>query len=94
MALVGTLRHRMATRQKGAFVYSGSGRKQPEGAPPEQIKCKDDAIRVQRCLARNNHQQKRCTEEVDAWKGCCVRVKEAVAAQSAQQQQQLSAKPQ
>ena len=64
-------------RQQGAFVYSGSGKKQPENAPPEQKLCTQEACAIQRCLARNNHQQKRCEEAIEAWKRCCRSARES-----------------
>ena len=73
----------MSSRHKGAFVYTGAGKKQPADAPPEQRLCSDEAIRIQRCMARNNHKQQRCVEEVEAWKRCCNRVKEAAASAEA-----------
>ncbi len=47
-------------RHDGAFVYTGAGRRQPEDAPIEQIKCKEQAIAFQRCLARSNHKEAYC----------------------------------
>ena len=64
------------SRHKGAFVYEGAGKKQPSDAPVEQRLCADFAIRIQRCMARNNHRQDRCKEAVDAWKQCCRAAKE------------------
>ena len=63
-------------RQGGAFVYQGAGRRQPKDAPPEQVACKQFAIDMQYCLARNNHKQTRCEESVKAWKECCARVRD------------------
>ena len=71
------------SRHKGAFVYEGAGKKQPSDAPVEQRLCADFAIRIQRCMARNNHRQDRCKEEVQAWKVCCERVKQAAAVPTA-----------
>ena len=62
------------SRHKGAFVYEGAGKRQPQDAPPEQLLCKEHAIQIQRCMARNNHRQERCAEAVKAWKECCARV--------------------
>ena len=67
------------TRHTGAFVYQGSGRKQPADAPPEQVLCKDFSIALQRCMARNNHKQERCTEAIKAWKQCTAKAKEQAA---------------
>ena len=44
----------------------------------QQKRCTDEAILIQRCMARNNHRQDRCKEEVEAWKRCTSRVKELV----------------
>ena len=74
------------SRHKGAFIYEGSGKKQPRDAPPEQKLCIDESIRIQRCMARNNHKQERCKEEVEAWKRCTQKVKEAVARAAEQAQ--------
>ena len=62
----------MTEREKGAFVYSGAGRRTKMGAdaPPEQRLCDDYHIALQRCLAARNHQQKWCEEEVKSWKQC------------------------
>jgi len=68
-----------SSRHSGAFVYQGSGRRQAADAPPEQKLCKELAIELQRCMARNNHKQERCAEAVKAWKACTARVKEQVA---------------
>ena len=76
-------RDRGAARQKGAFVYQGAGKKQPKDAPPEQWLCIDESIAIQRCMARNNHRQDRCTEAVDVWKRCNARVKELTMSLSA-----------
>ena len=70
---------RKMSRHKGAFVYTGAGKKHDKDAPPEQRLCANDAILIQRCMARHNHRQDRCKEEVEAWKRCCKRVKEAAA---------------
>ena len=66
----------MSGRQKGAFVYTGAGKKQPADAPPEQRLCIESSVAIQRCMARNNHRQDRCKEAVDAWKQCCRAAKE------------------
>ena len=61
------------SRETGAFVYTGAGRrtKMSADAPPEQKMCTDKACAIQRCLARNNHKQQRCEESIEAWKRCC-----------------------
>lgn len=63
------------SRHQGAFVYSGAGKKQPKDAPLEQRLCKEQAIAIQRCLARSNHKQIYCTEQIKAWKSCCDQAK-------------------
>ena len=55
------------SRHKGSFVYTGSGKKQSDEAPPEQRLCTQEACAIQRCLARNNHQQSRCEEAIEGW---------------------------
>ena len=70
-------------RQTGAFVYTGAGKKQPADAPLEQKLCKDEAIAIQRCLARCNHKQVYCKEAIAAWKTCCERVKAEQASKAA-----------
>ena len=56
------------TRQHGAFVYTGSGKKQSKDADPAQIACKKHACAIQYCLARSNHKQAKCEEFVNACK--------------------------
>ena len=46
------------SRHTGAFVYTGSGKKQKDGAPVEQSACKKEACNIQWCLAKRNHQEK------------------------------------
>ena len=67
------------SRNTGAFVYQGSGKKQSEDAPIEQRKCKKEACNIQYCLARNNHIQKRCEDVIAVWKACCDKAKKAAA---------------
>ena len=62
------------TRQNGAFVYTGSGKKQAKDAPAAQIECKKLACAIQVCLARSNHMQTRCQSYVDAWQECVDKV--------------------
>ena len=71
------------SRHQGAFIYTGAGKKQRADAPLEDKVCKDYSIAIQRCLARNSHQQQRCDEAVKAWKGCCERVRALEAAKAA-----------
>eukprot|EP00658_Telonema_sp_P-2_P010333 TRINITY_DN13897_c0_g1_i1.p1 TRINITY_DN13897_c0_g1~~TRINITY_DN13897_c0_g1_i1.p1 ORF type:complete len:142 (-),score=46.49 TRINITY_DN13897_c0_g1_i1:401-826(-) len=54
----------------GAFVYQGSGKKQPVGAPIEQKLCIDEARAVQWCLARNGYNQKYCKTFIEAMGQC------------------------
>ena len=63
------------SRNTGAFVYQGSGKKQCDDAPIEQKKCKKEACNIQYCLARNNHIQKRCEDVIAVWKACCEKAK-------------------
>ena len=65
------------SRHKGSFVYTGSGKKQSDEAPPEQRLCTQEACAIQRCLARNNHQQSRCEEAIEGWKRCCRKARES-----------------
>jgi hypothetical protein len=69
-----------ATRQRGAFVYTGSGKKQSADAPPEQHLCKVEACAIQRCLAAHNHQERWCEPAIKAWKECCDKVRASDAA--------------
>ena len=46
--MVYTDAERKRMRQGGAFVYQGAGQRQPDDAPPEQVKCKQHAIAMQR----------------------------------------------
>ena len=65
----------MSSRHKGAFVYQGAGKKQPADAPIEQKLCKDQSIAIQRCLARSNHKEAYCREEIKVWRACVERAK-------------------
>jgi len=67
-------------RDTGAFVYQGSGRRHAPDAPPEQRLCEKETLATQRCMSRNASRQDRCLHEVEAWKRCVRRVKEAHAA--------------
>mmetsp|Transcript_4881 Transcript_4881/g.16079 ORF Transcript_4881/g.16079 Transcript_4881/m.16079 type:complete len:98 (-) Transcript_4881:495-788(-) len=69
------------TRQQGAFVYTGSGRNQPDDAPIEQRLCKDQACAIQRCLARSNFKEAYCKEDIAAWRACCERARALEAGQ-------------
>ena len=66
------------SRAHGAFVYQGSGKKQPEDAPPEQKLCKKQACAIQWCLAKRNHKEIYCKAEIDSWKECVDKVKSKV----------------
>ena len=68
------------TRQKGAFVYTGSGKKQNADAPPEQKLCIPEACAIQRCLASHNHQERWCEPTIKAWKECAEKAKALAAA--------------
>jgi len=61
--------------QQGAFIYTGTGRKQPVDAPIEQRRCSDQACAIQRCLARSNHKEVYCKEPIAAWRQCCEQAK-------------------
>jgi hypothetical protein len=71
------------TRQNGAFVYQGSGKKQAKDAPASQIECKKLACAIQYCLAKSNHMQNRCQPSIDLWKDCVDRVNAREAAKIA-----------
>ena len=59
-----------AERQHGAFVYTGSGRKQATDAPLEQTLCKEKACAIQYCLSKNGYQEARCKEVIREWREC------------------------
>lgn len=61
----------MSRSSSGAFVYTGSGKKQKEDADIAQIKCKKQACDIQWCLAKSNHMQHRCEPVIQIWKDCC-----------------------
>ena len=75
-------------RHDGAFVYTGSGKKQPKNADAAQKECKQLACAIQWCLAKSNHQQNRCEPAVQAWKDCVTKVNEREAATANAQQSQ------
>jgi hypothetical protein len=56
--------------QTGAFVYQGSGKKHRAEADLSEVKCEKQTLAVQWCLAKNDHQQKRCQGMVDALVQC------------------------
>ena len=60
-------------------MYEGSGRKQAKEAPLEQTACKKNACAIQRCLARHNHRESHCREEINAWKECARKARETEA---------------
>ena len=70
------------SRNTGAFVYTGSGKKQAKDADPAQEKCKQLACNIQWCLAKNNHKQSRCQDFVKAWKDCVQKVKSATSVEA------------
>jgi len=63
------------SRSSGAFVYTGSGKKQAENADVAQKKCKKQACAIQWCLARNNHMESKCAVFIQDWKDCSDRAK-------------------
>ena len=81
------------SRHTGAFVYTGSGKKQKEGAPVEQSACKKEACNIQWCLAKRNHQEKYCMAYIDAWKDCCAKAKAKEAARIAAAAENAAATP-
>lgn len=72
----------MPSRQTGAFVYRGAGKKQAVDADPAQKKCQQLACNIQWCLAKNNHKQVRCQDFVKAWEECVAKVNEQDAAKA------------
>ena len=66
-------------RQTGAFVYTGSGKKQRKDADEAQKVCAKFACNIQWCMAKNNHKQAACTAFVDAWQECVDKVNAAQA---------------
>jgi hypothetical protein len=62
------------SRSTGAFVYTGSGKKQADDADIAQKKCKKQACAIQWCLARSNHIESRCAAFIQDWKECTERV--------------------
>ena len=73
------------SRQQGAFVYTGSGKKQRDDTPLEQRMCTEPAISIQRCRARNNHKELYCKEAIAAWR-MCVEQARALEAQQVSKQ--------
>lgn len=59
------------SRQSGAFVYQGAGRKVAADADITLRSCKDEACAIQWCLARHNHQEARCHAAISRWRQCC-----------------------
>lgn len=72
----------MPTRQTGAFVYRGAGKKQSEDATPAQKKCQQLACNIQWCLAKRNHIQAHCQDFVKAWEDCVQKVNDLEAAKN------------
>ena len=58
------------SRAQGAFVYSGSGKKQGADAPLSQKLCAKKARGVQWCLAKCNHQEKYCAAAIKELNEC------------------------
>ena len=51
--------------------------KQAQGAVDSeavQSACQKSACAIQWCLAKNNHQQNRCQDQITAWEDCVSRV--------------------
>lgn len=63
------------SKSHGAFVYTGSGKKQNENAPPEQKLCQKQACAIQWCLAKRDHKEKYCKAYIDDWQDCVDKVK-------------------
>ena len=63
----------MSRAGPGAFIYTGSGKKQSDSASASQKACTKQACAIQYCLARNDHKQIKCQHFVDSWKECCER---------------------
>ena len=59
-----------ASRQQGAFVYQGSGKKHSKSATLSERKCEKQTLAVQWCLAKHDHKQKNCQGLVEVWKDC------------------------
>ena len=66
------------SRQNGAFVYTGSGKKQSPSAAAEQKECIKQAVAIQYCLAKRNHKQIYCKAAIEDWQQCCDKVRDRV----------------
>ena len=56
----------------GAFVYTGSGKRQGANATACQRKCIKEACAIQKCLARNGSNERYCRETILSWERCCA----------------------
>ena len=65
----------MSRSGPGAFIYTGSGKKQSEDADISQKKCMKQACAIQWCLARNDHKETKCEIYIQDWKDCCDRAR-------------------
>ncbi len=81
------------SRLQGAFIYSGSGKKQSKTASRAQQLCAKKARDMQWCLAKNNHKEKWCKAVIDAWRKCEEDVKAAEAKEEAEQADATGARP-
>ena len=79
------------SRHTGAFVYTGSGKKQRDDAPVEQKACKKEACAIQWCLARRNHQERYCQAFIQAWEDCCATAKKQEAQRIAAEREAAAA---
>eukprot|EP01051_Picozoa_sp_SAG22_P005681 SAG22_NODE_344_length_11914_cov_6.665679_9_plen_114_part_00 len=70
------------SRLQGAFVYTGSGKKQSATATEEQRLCAPKARALQWCLAKNGHNEKWCKAFLQDWKQCFADVQAAEAAKA------------
>jgi hypothetical protein len=52
------------------FVYKGSGKKQREDAPLAAKRCTRQACDIQWCLAKNDHDQKKCEWYIAQYEKC------------------------
>jgi len=55
----------------GAFVYTGSGKKQSADASPCQRLCVKEARDIQYCLAKNGYNERWCQRTIAHWQRCC-----------------------
>jgi hypothetical protein len=77
-----------SSRAQGAFVYTGSGKKQSADAPLSQRLCAKKARDVQWCLAKCNHKEKYCVEVIKILKDCIAQAQALEAAENSSQHAQ------